>query len=435
MKSTWTARAAPVWLALAVSFAALAATTPPLPSAQPESVGMSSQRLAKVGAALKKEVADGSFRGAVVMVARKGKLVYHEAVGMQTASTPMSEDTVFRIYSMTKPLVSVAAMMLVEDGRIQLTDPVSKFLPAMKNPQVSVAKTDAEFAKVMYTLVPTDREMTVQDLLRHTAGLAYGELTQNTPVKEALGKAGIYKTTIDFDSRDLPPAEQVERMSKVPLAHQPGTVWDYSLASDLLGRVVEAASGERLADFLERRLFKPLRSNDTGFWVPKEKLGRLAEPLLADAATGKASNLMDVSAVPANDSGGAGGVSTAADYLRFSQMLLNGGQLDGARVLSRSSVALMASDHLGTRIAAPFTPGELLLGTPGYTFGLGFAVRQGAGIAALPGSAGEFMWGGYAGTYFWVDPKEEIVAVYMVQAPGPMRPYYRRLLSSSFTRR
>jgi CubicO group peptidase (beta-lactamase class C family) len=328
---------------------------------------------------------------------------------------------------MTKPIVSVAAMMLVEDGRIQLTDPVSKFLPAMKNPQVSVAKTDAEFAKVMYTLVPTDREMTVQDLLRHTAGLAYGELTQNTPVKEALGKAGIYKTTIDFDSRDLPPSEQVERMSKVPLAHQPGTVWEYSLASDLLGRVVEAASGERLADFLERRLFKPLKMNDTGFWVPKEKLGRLAEPLLADAGTGKASNLMDVSAVPANDSGGAGGVSTAADYLRFSQMLLNGGQLDGARVLSRSSVALMASDHLGTRIAAPFTPGELLLGTPGYTFGLGFAVRQGAGIAALPGSAGEFMWGGYAGTYFWVDPKEEIVAVYMVQAPGPMRPYYRRL--------
>jgi CubicO group peptidase (beta-lactamase class C family) len=310
---------------------------------------------------------------------------------------------------------------------MQLTDPVSKFLPAMKNPQVSVAKTDAEFAKVMYTLVPADREMTVQDLLRHTAGLAYGELTQNAPVKEALGKAGIYKTTIEFDSRDLPPAEQVERMSKVPLAHQPGMVWEYSLASDLLGRVVEAASGERLADFLDRRLFKPLKMNDTAFWVPKEKLGRLAEPLAADAVTGKASNLMDVSAVPANDSGGAGGVSTAADYLRFSQMLLNGGQLDGVRVLSRSSVALMASDHLGTRIAAPFTPGELLLGTPGYTFGLGFAVRQGAGIAALPGSVGEFMWGGYAGTYFWVDPKEEIVAVYMVQAPGPMRPYYRRL--------
>jgi len=400
-----------------------------LPAAPAESVGMSAPKLGRIAETFRKEIDQGKLPGAVFLVARKGKLVYSDAIGLQNKETgkPMPKDAIFRIYSMTKPIVSVAAMMLVEDGRMQLTDPVSKFLPSMKNPQVSAARADGEFAKVTYTLVPADREMTVQDLLRHTAGLAYGELTQNAPVKEALGKAGIYKTAIDFDSRDLPPAEQVERMSKVPLAHQPGTVWEYSLASDLLGRVVEAACGERLADFLDRRLFRPLKMNDTAFWVPKEQIGRLAEPLAADIATGKPSNLMDVSAVPANDSGGAGGVSTAADYLRFSQMLLNGGQLDGVRVLSRSSVTLMVSDHLGTRIAAPFTPGELLLGTPGYTFGLGFAVRQGAGIAALPGSAGEFMWGGYAGTYFWVDPKEEIVAVYMVQAPGPLRPYYRRL--------
>ncbi len=400
-----------------------------LPAAPAESVGMSAQKLGRIAEVFRKEIDQGKLPGAVFLVARKGKLVYSDAIGLQNKETgkPMPKDAIFRIYSMTKPIVSVAAMMLVEDGRMQLTDPVSRFLPAMKSLQVSVAKIDSEFARVTYTLVPADREMTVQDLLRHTAGLAYGELTQNATVKEALGKAGIYKATIDFDSRDLSPAEQVERMSKVPLVHQPGAVWEYSLASDLLGRVVEAASAERLADFLDRRLFKPLKMTDTAFWVPKEKLGRLAEPLAADAVTGKASNLMDVSASPANDSGGAGGVSTAADYLRFSQMLLNGGQLDGVRVLSRSSVALMASDHLGTRIVASLTPGELLLGTPGYTFGLGFAVRQGAGIAGLPGSAGEFMWGGYAGTYFWVDPKEEIVAVYMVQAPSPARPYYRRL--------
>jgi CubicO group peptidase (beta-lactamase class C family) len=269
--------------------------------------------------------------------------------------------------------------------------------------------------------------MTVQDLLRHTAGLAYGEITQNAPVKEALGKAGIYKTAIDFDARDLAPAEQVERLSKVPLAHQPGTVWEYSLASDVLGRVVEAAAGERLGDFLDKRLFKPLKMSDTAFWVPQDKLGRLAEPLATDAISGKPIVLIDVTARPANDSAGAGGVSTAADYLRFSQMLLNGGQLDGVRILSRNSVALMASDHLGTRIAAPVTPGELLLGVPGYTFGLGFAVRQGAGIAGVPGSAGEFMWAGYAGTYFWVDPKEELTAVMMMQAPSPIRAYYRRL--------
>ena len=400
-----------------------------LPSAAPESVGMSAQRLARIGDAFKKEIDQGKLPGAVFMVARKGKLVYSDAIGFQDkeANKPMVKDSIFRIYSMTKPIVSVAAMMLVEEGKIQLTDPVSKFLPAMKGMSVSAAKADSEFAKVTYAQVPADREMTVQDLLRHTAGLAYGEITQNAPVKEALGKAGLYKSAIDFDARDLSPAEEIERLSKVPLAHQPGTVWEYSHASDVLGRVVEAASGERLADFLDKRLFKPLRMSDTGFWVPQDKIGRLAQALPTDSGSGKPNNLIEVSTAPGNDSGGAGGVSTATDYLRFTQMLLNGGQLDGTRVLSRSTVALMASDHLGTRIAAPVTPGELLLGVPGYTFGLGFAVRQGPGVAGVPGSAGEFMWAGYAGTYFWVDPKEEIVAVYMTQAPSPIRAYYRRL--------
>ena len=400
-----------------------------LPSAAPESVGMSGQRLARIGDAFKKEVGQGNLPGAVFLVARKGKLVYSDAIGFQDkeAGKPMAKDSIFRIYSMTKPIVSVAAMMLVDEGKIQLTDPVSKFLPVMKGMSVSAARADSEFAKVTYTQVPADREMTVQDLLRHTAGLAYGEITQNTPVKEALGKGGLYKSAIEFDTRDLSPAEEIERLSKVPLAHQPGTIWEYSLASDVLGRVVEAASGERLADFLDKRLFKPLKMNDTGFWVPPNTIGRLAQALPTDSSSGKPNNLIDVSAAPGNDSGGAGGVSTAADYLRFTQMLLNGGQLDGARVLSRSTVALMASDHLGTRIAAPVTPGELLLGVPGYTFGLGFAVRQGAGVAGVPGSAGEFMWAGYAGTYFWVDPKEEIVAVYMTQAPSPIRAYFRKL--------
>ena len=400
-----------------------------LSAAAPESVGMSGQRLARISDAFKKEIEQGKLPGAVVLVARKGKLVYSEALGFQDkeGGKPMAKDSIFRIYSMTKPIVSVAAMMLVDEGRLQLTDPVSKYLPAMKAMIVSTAKADAEFAKVSYTQILADREMTVQDLLRHTAGLAYGEITQNAPVKDALANAGLYKATIDYDARDLPPAEEVERLAKVPLAHQPGTVWEYSLASDVLGRVIEAASGERLADFLDKRLFKPLKMGDTGFWVAPEKIGRLAKPLATDINSGKPNNLIDVTAAPANDSGGAGGVSTASDYLRFAQMLLNGGQLDGTRVLSRSTVALMASDHLGTRISAPVTPGELLLGVPGYTFGLGFAVRQGAGIAGVPGSAGEFMWAGYAGTYFWVDPKEEIVAVYMTQAPSPIRAYYRRL--------
>ena len=404
----------------------------PLPAAKPEQVGMSTPRLGRVTETFKQEVEQGKLPGAVIMVARKGRLVYAEAFGMQDKGkgTPMSRETIFRIYSMTKPLASTALMMLVEEGKVQLTDPVSKFLPAFKGQQVSVAQADSTFARVNYTLVPAAREMTIQDLLRHTSGLAYGEITQNAPVKNAYSKSGVYKSAIDYEARDLAPQEQVELLGKAPLAHQPGTVWEYSLAVDVQGRVVEAVTGKRLADFMDERIFKPLKMTDTGFWVPKEKMGRLAEALPTDPASGLPNKLIDVSAPPKNDSGGAGGVSTASDYLRFCQAMLNGGQLDGVRILSRSTVQLMTSDHLGTRIATPVQPGELLLGTPGYTFGLGFAVRQGNGVAGVHGSAGEFMWAGYAGTYFWADPKEEICGVYMTQAPSPIRAYYRKMFKN-----
>jgi CubicO group peptidase (beta-lactamase class C family) len=403
----------------------------PLPTAPAEQAGMSTQKLDRIRETFKREVDENRLPGAVIMVARKGKLVFADALGFQDkpAGKAMALNSVFRIYSMTKPLVSVAAMMLVEEGKVQLTDPVSKFLPAFKGQRVSAARADAAFARVTYGTVAADREMTVQDLLRHTAGLAYGEITVNAPVKDAYAKAGLYQPTVrDFDSRDLTPAEFVERLAAAPLAHQPGTMWEYSLASDLLGRVVEAAAGKRLADFLDERLFKPLRMADTAFFVPQDKMARLAQAFPTDPASGLPNKLIDVSAPPKNDSGGAGAVSTAADYLRFTQMLLNGGELDGARILSRTTVNLMASDHLGTRISAPFTPGELLLGMPGYTFGLGFAVRQGQGIAGVHGSAGEFMWAGYAGTYFWVDPAEQVTAVMMTQAPSPARAFYRRLV-------
>jgi CubicO group peptidase (beta-lactamase class C family) len=397
-----------------------------LPTAAPESVGMSAQRLKNIAGAFQKEIDKGNMPGVVVMVARKGRLVYSDAIGLQNNATgkPMTKDAIFRIYSMTKPLVSVAAMMLVEDGKLELTDPVSKFLPALKNMQVSVAKVDTEFARTTYTLVPADREMTVQDLLRHTAGLAYANLTQNKAVIDAYVKGGI-----DADFRNLTPDEEVERVSRAPLIHQPGTVWEYSIAVDVLGRVIEAASGKRLADFLDERLLKPLGMKDTAFFVAADKMDRLAEALPVDASSGQPNKLYDVSSVPNNDSGGGGGVSTAADYLRFAQMMANGGQLDGKRYLSRTTVELMTSDHLGSRIQAqsPMTPGEVLLSTQGYTFGLGFAVRPAPGVAGVPGSTGEFMWGGYAGTYFWVDPKEQLVAVYMVQAPSPIRSYYRKL--------
>jgi len=399
----------------------------PFAAAPAEQVGMSKERLARLGTALKKEVDTGQVAGVVVMVARKGKLVYSEAIGFQDkdAAKPMALDSIFRIYSMTKPLASVVAMMLVEEGTIQLADPVSTYLPAFKNQRVSVANVDAEFARVTYTSVPAEREMTVHDLLRHTSGLAYGEITVNTQVKDAYAKAGLYTpATIDFDVRGLTPAEEIERLAAAPLAHQPGTVWEYSLATDVLGRVVEALAGKRLGALLAEKIFAPLHMSDSGFFVPPEKMGRLAQPLANDPR-----KLIDVSQPPANDSAGAGGVSTAADYLRFLQMLAHGGQLDGVRLLSRPTVALMASDHLGTQIAAPNAPSQNALGTPGYTFGLGFMVRQGPGITGVPGSPGAYGWAGYAGTYFLIDPKEELVVLLLSQSTNPARNRHRRLLT------
>jgi len=421
-------RCAILLLAFTFALLSLSSVAQALSPATPEQVGMSAQRLARIATVFKKEIDEGRIPGAVIAVARKGKLVYYESFGFgdKAAGAAMTKDSIFRIYSMTKPLASVAAMLLVEDGTIELTDPVAKFLPAFAKTQVSIASKN-EIGNVTYDIVPQARPMTVHDLLRHTAGLAYGELTTNPGVKEAYAKAALFKPGVmDYEARDMTPAEQVERLAAIPLIHQPGTVWEYSMASDVLGRVVEAASGKRLGEFLQDRLFVPLQMRDTGFYVPPDKSVRLAQPLATDPATGKPNRLIDVSQPPQNDSGGAGGVSTALDYLRFAQMMLEGGALDSTRILSRTTVSLMASDHLGTRIATFATPGELVLGTPGYTFGLGFMVRQGAGVAGVPGSAGEFMWAGYAGTFFWIDPQEKLVAVLMTQAPGPSRPYYRR---------
>jgi CubicO group peptidase (beta-lactamase class C family) len=416
-------------LVLTTLFTASLALGQPLPTADPETVGMSAERLDRIGSAFQQEIDKGALPGAVIMVARDGKLVYSAALGMEDpeASKPMAEDSIFRIYSMTKPLVSVAAMILMEDGKLQLTDPVSKFLPEFKDLQVSVPTTNT-YGKTTYGTEPAEREMTVQDLLRHTAGLAYGELTGNTEVQEAYADAGLFNPGgMAFDARSVRPDEQIAALAKAPLVHQPGTVWEYSLASDVLGRVVEQASGQRLGDFLEERVFGPLEMDATGFHVPQNAMGQLAQSFAADPA-GMPIQMIDVSAQPANDSGGAGGVSTAGDYLRFSQMLLDGGALDGAQVLSPTTVRLMASDHLGDGIETPVEPGELLMGVPGYTFGLGFMVREQAGIAGVPGSEGEFMWAGYGGTFFWIDPAEDLVAVLMTQMPGATRAYYRRLV-------
>lgn len=401
----------------------------PLPAAKPEDVGMSSQRLAKIADMFNQEIKDAKIPGAVIMIARRGKLAYSEALGAQdkSAERPMAKESIFRIYSMTKPLASVGAMMLVEDGRVQLTDPVSKFLPEFKSVQVSVARNDG-LGQPSYALAAAERPPTIQDLLRHTAGLAYGEITTNALVKGAYGKGRLLKPDFDYNTVDLTPEEFTRAIASAPLAHQPGTTWEYSLSVDVLGRVVEKVSGKSLGAFLEERLFKPLKMNDTAFSVPGEKTARLAQPFATDPATGNPNKLIDVSQAPKNDSGGAGAVSTAGDYLRFGQAMLNGGELDGARILSRTTVALMTSDHLPPKIRQTVEPGEQLLGVQGYTFGLGFAVRKEQGLAGVHGSPGEYTWAGYSGTYFWMDPKEQLVGILMTQAPGPSRAHYRRML-------
>jgi CubicO group peptidase (beta-lactamase class C family) len=321
----------------------------------------------------------------------------------------MTRDAIFRLYSMTKPFTSVSALMLVEDGRILLNDPVSKYLPKLANLQVSAPRYDVETGKLAYVNVPAEREMTIQDLLRHTSGIVYGQNTGNARVKELYAKEKV-------DWNDVTPAEQIDRLSKVPLAHQPGTVWEYSLSTDVLGRVIEAVTGAPLGQFFEQRIFVPLKMTDTAFLVPNGKAARLAQPFAKDPASGNPGKLLDVTVPQKNDAGGAGTAGTTADYARFSQMLLNGGQLDGVRLLGRGTVAHMTADHVGDmRVALPTL-------ARGYGFGLGFAVRKETGQNWVPGSAGEYRWGGAGGTAFWVDPKEQMVIVWMTQGqPGPLR--------------
>jgi CubicO group peptidase (beta-lactamase class C family) len=387
-----------------------------LPTASPEEVGLSKERLGRIAPALSRQIEAKSFPGAVAIVARKGKIAYFETVGQldPTTSAAMPKDAIFRLYSMTKPFTSVAAMMLVEEGRIRLTDPVGMYLPQLAKLDVLVQTTDAS-GKPSFTTVPAQRPMQVYDLLRHTSGLVYGAFTPNARIKELYANANVNWSGVT-------PQEQLESFAKVPLAHQPGTAWEYGMSTDIAGRVIETVTGTPLGRFLDDRIFKPLRMVDTTFHVPREHVKRLAQPLATDKATGKPITLHDVTVAPKNDAGGAGAAGTAMDYARFLQMLANGGQLDGQRLLARTTVRHMTSDHLGE-----IKPAMPLL-APGYGFGLGFAVRRADGLNGAPGSAGEFNWGGAGGTAFWVDPKEQLVAVLMTQAqPGPWQREFREL--------
>lgn len=396
----------------------LLATAQLLPTARPESVGLSTERLQKLTDVLKADVATGKIPGAVLLVARQGKVAWFEPVGKldAAAGTPMPRDGIFRIYSMSKPITTVAAMMLVEDGRLKLDDPVAMYLPEYARMMVGIEKPGADGKPVLET-VPARRPITVQDLMRHTSGLTYGFFGPGL-VKQAYNAANL----ADGDPTN---AEFSQRLAKLPLAYQPGTTWDYSYSTDVLGRVVEVVSGQSLYQFEKTRLFDPLGMKDTTYYVPEPaRQPRIAEPLPNDRSFGVGADLNDPRIARKLESGGGGLVSTASDYARFLQMLLNGGTLDGTRYLGPRTLALMTSDH--SNAGAGIAAGPLYLPGPGYGFGLGFAVRRNDGEAPYPSGGGEYNWGGAGGTYMWVDPKNEMFVVLMLQSPK-YRTHYRSL--------
>jgi len=373
-----------------------------LAKAKPEEVGLCTERLKRINKVMQSYVDENKVAGLVTMVARRGKVVHFECFGVRDieANKPMQPDTIFRIYSMSKPITSVAVMMLYEEGYFQLNDPVSKFIPEFKDVKVFVKK-----GKAGVEVSKSEREITIRDLLAHTSGLAYG-LSKETPVDEMYQEAKMLKWDETLE-------EKVGRLVKLPLANQPGSAWRYSISVDVLGYLVEVVSGERFDAFLEERIFGPLGMEDTGFYVPAEKMGRFATLYKAEEADnlGRDETLYwgDFSKLPRFLSGGGGLVSPASDYMRFCQMLLNGGELDGVRLLSRKSVELMTANHLSEELI------RSSLNIDGCGFGLGFAVLMDVAQSETLGSEGEYSWGGAASTGFWIDPEEELIGILMTQ--------------------
>jgi CubicO group peptidase (beta-lactamase class C family) len=395
-------------------FVAYPATAQSLQRAKPADAGFSPERLDRITQVLRDDSTKGVVPGAVLLIARHGKLAYFEAVGVLDPATkaPMTKEAIFRIYSMSKPITTVAAMMLLEEGKFTLGEPLAKYLPQFARMQVGVEKPDPAGGKPTLELVAARRPITIQDLMRHTSGLTYG-FFGNSLAKKAYLEAGVTKG-------DYTNAEFIDRIAKLPLAYQPGTTWDYSHSTDVLGRLVEVVSGTSLYEFEKQRLLAPLGMNDTGFYVTDSaKQPRIAEPFPNDRTIGIEASFNDPRVAGKWESGGGGMVSTATDYARFLQMLLSGGALDGKRYLSPKTVAFMTSDHVGDGIV----PGPFYLPGPGYGFGLGFAVRRSNGLAPDAGSAGDYTWNGVGGTHFWVDPKEDMFVVFLIQSPRQRQHY------------
>jgi len=375
-------------------------------SVAPNGTGLSTERLDRIGAVMKDHVDKGHIAGAIGLIARRGKVGYFETYGFQDkeAGVAMRKDTIFRMYSMTKPITGVAVMILYEEGKFALSEPVSKYLPELGNMKVAVVETDQRTGKKTRYSVPAQREITILDLLRHTSGIDYGgpEDVDGKRIYEKLGTNNLDQTI----------GEMVKKIGQAPLVHQPGTMWEYGLSMDVLARLVEVVSGQPYDKFLEQRIFKPLKMDDTGYWVPADKKNRFAKlyapgegwTIKPNTTPAQTSYLKPA----VNFGGGSQTVSTASDYLRFCQMLLNGGELEGVRILSRKTVELMTSDHLGDM------PRGGVLGR-GYGFGFTMAVSPGPAKTGVAGSEGEYYWGGAAGTRFWIDPKEQMIGIFMIQ--------------------
>lgn len=381
----------------------------------PEAVGLSSERLNRLDTVLKADIEEGKINGAVILLARKGKIAYFKNIGWRDPERkwPIEKDSIFRVYSMTKSITAVATAMLMEEGKILLSDPVAKYIPSFKEIQVGEIRKD-ETGKETLALVAPRNVMTIYDLLLHTSGLSYFFFPPRA-IQERYMMAGMHRL------EELTNAEVCERLAKLPLVAHPGTRYQYGMSYDVLGRVLEVISGLPLDRFFEERIYKPLKMKDSGFRVKESDANRLVYldpkvPFYIDPT----------SPLRRYMSGGAGTVSTAMDFARFAQMLLNGGEIDGVRLISPRTLSFMTSDHLGplgNRDDALYVPGR------GYGQGFDFYIRLYPGRATFLGNPGEFYKGGIAGTLFWVDPKEELVAVFMVSAPD-YREYYRFLIKN-----
>jgi len=395
----------------------MALSSTPLPPIAVERAGFSPEGLSRIDRFFAREIAADRVPGAVVAIARDGKLVYYKTHGYldKARATPLPVDAIFHLASMTKIMTSVAALKLNEEGALPLKSRLAEYLPAFAEMRVGVATKSGDLQ-----LVPLARPIYIHDLFRHTSGFTYGG-RGTLPVSKLYPsgtEAALKWTSTEF----------IDNLSKLPLAHQPGTAFEYGFSTDVLGLVVEKIAGTRLGDYLAQHIWRPLEMSDTTFSVAPGKANRLARPLPTDPISGKPQSVAILDQQVKFDGGGGSAFGTVADYLRFGQMLLNGGILDGVRILSPKTVAVMTSNHLGPEIK-----NNVALVEPhreGYGFGLGVAVRMHAGIAAVPGSEGDYSWNGATGTAFWTDPKEKLVVVLGTSAPGDIRKYFREQLGA-----